>query len=156
MEIIAAVGPDPNALGNNFRYNPQQTFIARPDAEISWAVGRLQGRPGSISMRDIIASIRSNPERVPEYKIQLGSLPIYFTVARTSHSSGSSQSSPRRQTSSGTQEASLTLSSPSAQPARVRHAVIFSAVIDECDLENGDHQETVAWLRSAGPSVVWI
>ena len=153
VEIIAAVGQYQEAFPGSYRHQTLQTFTARLDAEVSKAVGKLQGKPGSISMLDIISSMRSNPARVPEYKLKLGCLPIFFTVERSTHSLGTSQPIHRRQTSSSTQQSPLTLS-PSSDPAPpVRYGVSFTATVNECDIENGEHREIVAWLRSAGPSV---
>ena len=46
-----------------------QTFIASLDAGTYRSIGRLQGKPGSISIRDIIVLICSNPKRIQEYKL---------------------------------------------------------------------------------------
>ena len=156
VEIVAAAAePDQsNALGNSFRYDKSRpSFTAMLEAGMLRAAGPIARVAGSVSMRDIIAFIRSNSEGDPQYQIKLGSSPISFAAQRSLHPFVRQQ---LRFLNRGPPPAVYGITRPppsSNHSTRVRFGVIFTATMDKYDPEDEEHKKTMVWLHFGAPAL---
>jgi hypothetical protein len=151
VEILAAVGSTPEALGNESHLVRIQkhTFTSRLADEVARAVG--DPARTSIAFTEIIASLRkvSSPERLPEYFLRRGTVGIRLAILEKSRisvprpmpSSGSGSGHMRSPSSSGT--------APSASGL----VAIFKIHVENFDSTSLEVAKLVEWIYNLHPSI---
>ena len=151
VEIVSAVPDRQRAVGSR-EIGPRAPFTMRLTYELAKQIGRTEGRGGSIGFRDLVAGIRSGESRGrdPQYRLKVGCLPLLFPVGRLAHAMGLAGSLP---TGSTPMASSMPLILPLQAKQEPQYSVMFTATVDDCDVNNAEHSEIVSWIRSAGLSV---
>ncbi|KAI9784781.1 MAG: hypothetical protein M1839_001511 [Geoglossum umbratile] len=155
VEIVASVGADQKALGNNSARVQNRTFTSRLADSIALRVGR--GDVSSISFAEIIGDLRSTsqPKRLPEYHLQVGRvgirvpilgqtrLPIHLRAPSTGQIG-------RRQTPSGS---SIGGESAASIPATPQLNAVFTVHLDDTDAHSGEVKKLAEWIHSLHPVI---
>jgi hypothetical protein len=152
VEVIAAVEGDQRAFGNQTARTQNNTFTARLTDEISQQVGAT--RTNGLYLRDVIQEMRRkapSPERLPVYKIFIGStlIKILLPPRLQSHTQGRL---------SGHQDSSSSSSTPFlGYPLFANHndeyTAVFTVHIPSPETQNQEHEALVLWVRSLDPAL---
>ena len=157
VEIVAAVGADQRALGNNSTLARLQnkTFTSRVADEIAKRLGRADTT--SLTLREIVEAMRStsNKDRLPQYRLQLGTIAIRLPARAPFSQIGVPQANARSRPSSSVSESfsepSTTLRPLPQLRSRIEYSAIFSVHIDSVDVEDGEHRSLVHWVSTLDP-----
>lgn len=158
VEVVASVGMDQKAFGN--RPDPartqNRTFTSRLFKEVAIRVSRGEA---SISLAQVVEALRreSNPDRRPEYRLQLGRvgirIPVLSQAKLPPHLKAlepSTSKSGRRQESSAESYATASSTPMQSYP---EFTAVFTVHLQSTDPVSIETRRLVDWVHSLHPSV---
>jgi hypothetical protein len=152
VEVIAAVEGDQRAFGNQTARTQNNTFTSRLATEISQQVGAT--RTNGLYLREVIKEMRRkapSPERLPVYKIFIGSTPIKILLQPRSQ--GHTQGRLSQHQDSSSSSSTPFLGYPLFANHNDEYTAVFTVHIPSLETQNREHEALVLWVRSLDPEL---